>query len=683
MNRILCSGLMVLLLAASAQAHFTFVVPQPGSNEAHVILSEDLVPDKDVDVKIIGHSTLSSRDASGAITALELRPAEHAFIVSVPGEGTRVVYGLTTLGVRQHGNRPGYLATYYPKAIFGDPFDAATRVDAKHPAEIVAVGKPGEVKFQVLASGKPVPDVEIVVILPDGDSEKVTTGKDGLTKTFMQQGVYGAWARHVIPGAGELGGKKYAEARNYPTFVAQIGSADAAPATVPASTSQSVTTLPAMPLAVSSFGAVISDGWLYVFGGHVARTHDYDTEAVTGGFFRLKLGAGHKWETLPGGPALQGMNIAAHNGMIYRVGGMQPRNARGDKADNYSVADCVRFNPATMRWEWLAPMPHGRSSHDVAFIGDKLFVVGGWNMLGHEAGTVWPDSLLVLDLATPRQVWKKVAQPFRRRALISAVYQQKLYVMGGMDEDNEISRNVNIYDPATDVWTTGPDLPGEEKHTGFAPAACVLDGRLYVSVAGGHLLRLNTDGSAWERVGFATPRIVHRLAPWQSSILVIGGADRGGNFDLIEAVTPADAPVAAEPVKEGTSAAAQKFCPIMTDVEVQDNEDAVSVTYEGVEIMICCSKCARKWKADPTAYLLPEFLPQLQGVKLPTRTIQQVYCPVYKTHVVSEKDPFVMYQGQKVYLFNDSAVRRWNANPQRFADPQILPQLLASASGAR
>src|SRR5262249_45721127 len=83
-----------------------------------------------------------------------------------------------------------------------------------------------------------------------------------------------------------------------------------------------------LPQAVSSFGAVGSECWLYVYGGHIAPTHNYSTEAVTGEFQRLKLGTGDQpdgndWEKLPGGPRVQGMNLAAHAGKIYRAGGME------------------------------------------------------------------------------------------------------------------------------------------------------------------------------------------------------------------------------------------------------------------------------------------------------------------------------------------------------------------------
>ena len=75
---------------------------------------------------------------------------------------------------------------------------------------------------------------------------------------------------------------------------------------------------------------------------------------------------------------------------------MQPRNKPGEPAENYSVAECARFDPKAGRWEALPPLPQPRSSHDVAVIGNQLMVIGGWNMQGLD-GNEWLDTIDVLD----------------------------------------------------------------------------------------------------------------------------------------------------------------------------------------------------------------------------------------------------------------------------------------------
>jgi hypothetical protein len=393
------------------------------------------------------------------------------------------------------------------------------------------------VTLELLVRGKPQPDSEITIILPDGSQKKVKTNQAGQTEVLTSMGRYGAWARYWEPVGGERDGKRFEETRHYATLVFDAFSATTATAAA-AEGRQPVgitaTRFGTLPEATSSFGGVVSDGWLYVYGGHIAHTHSYSTDAVSGRFRRLKLADGKTWEELPGGPGLQGMNLATYQGKIYRIGGMEPRNKPGEKQAIFSVADCARFDPETKRWEALPPLPEPRSSHDVVVIGDKLIVVGGWNLKG-PAGEKWAETLEILDLSAKALEWKSARQPFQRRALMAAADSDRMYVVGGFDDRGRIVREVAIYDPKVDHWTKGPALPGGEIN-GFAPAACVHDGVLYVSVADGSLYRLDAAGPRWEKLGASTPRLAHRIGFWGQSILISGGAAKGNNLDLIEAI---------------------------------------------------------------------------------------------------------------------------------------------------
>ena len=328
---------------------------------------------------------------------------------------------------------------------------------------------------------------------------------------------------------GERQGDKYEEVRHYATLVFDTSVQTAAAAQRPGAVAARVATLPE---PASSFGAVASDGWLYVYGGHVARTHNYSTEAVSGRFSRLNL-ANLTWERLPDGPRLQGMNLAVHAGAIYRVGGMQPQNKPGEMQDTQSIADVARFSPGAHEWTALPPLPAPRSSHDVVVVGDTLIVVGGWALKGRDK-TEWPTTMELLDLSAAQPAWRSVPQPFKRRALVAAALDNKVYVIGGFDERSQVVRGVSVYDVASGTWSSGPDLPGGSMN-GFGPAACVLGRDLYVSIDDGGLYRL--AGTAWTPVGRTTPRIVHRCVPSGEQILVIGGANKGNNSDLIEGVT--------------------------------------------------------------------------------------------------------------------------------------------------
>jgi N-acetylneuraminic acid mutarotase len=296
---------------------------------------------------------------------------------------------------------------------------------------------------------------------------------------------------------------------------------------------------PPLPEGVSSFGAASEGGWIYEYGGHLSKTHNYSTEAVVGSFRRLNASQPQRWEALPGGPKLQGLALVSAHGKIYRLGGMAPYNAPGEPTDNRSTASCAVFDPASNAWSPLPDLPGARSSHDAAVVGNKIVVVGGWKMNGKDKESDWYGTAVILDLESKPLEWKEFKQPFQRRALNAATLDGKLYVVGGINDEDEIELKVDIYEPARDDWTLGPPLPGPNRN-GFSPAACTAGGRLYVSTADGKISRLTQDGKAWEQVGqLKQPRIVHRMvALTDHAIVTIGGASKGDNIALTEVWRP-------------------------------------------------------------------------------------------------------------------------------------------------
>ena len=411
------------------------------------------------------------------------------------------------------------------------------------------------------------------------------------------------------------------------------------------------------------------NGYLYVYGGHAGTAHQYSTATSLGTFQRLPLGGGEKWEELPGGPGLIGLNLAAVGGNVYRVGGMHARNARAEKADLISLTDVAVYDPTLKNWTARVPLPAGRSSHDVVSVGSKLVVVGGWRMGVGES--VWADTALILDTALPNSKWEAIPQPFKRRALTAAAVGNKVYVLGGLTESGESIRKVDILDIATGQWSVGPEFPGTAR-TGFHPAAGVLEGSLYLNTMDRNIWRLTPDGKGWENVGTTVEaRFVHRLIPnTPKSLLAVAGAGPKGSHATLEVVLP----LRSAPATPPASGTVQRFCPVMTSDEVTP-QDAYTVEYQGVKVLLCCNACVGKFNRDPAAYLDPVLLPQLADKTLPKRTLEQVYCPVYRDRKVSSRDSFVSYNGTKVYVFNEIARQRFEKNPEKYADPEVLPQL--------
>src|SRR5687767_788013 len=109
--------------------------------------------------------------------------------------------------------------------------------------------------------------------------------------------------------------------KSTPAFVATLlalagcATQSVSPRNAPAKTA---TSLAPLPEAVTSFGAVSHDGWLYVCGGHKGERHEYSADEVSGAFHRLNLTEGRAWEKLSAAEPAQGAPLVADGGYVYR-----------------------------------------------------------------------------------------------------------------------------------------------------------------------------------------------------------------------------------------------------------------------------------------------------------------------------------------------------------------------------
>lgn len=300
-------------------------------------------------------------------------------------------------------------------------------------------------------------------------------------------------------------------------------------------------TLPPIPQPATSFGAAISDGWLYFYGGNTGKAHEFNKECVKGDFFRLQLPTGTAWEKLPGGLPLLSSSLVSYGGKVIRVGGMSAHNEKGRKNDLHSTDEVMSYDPANQQWAPMVKLPEPRSSHDAVIFESILYVGGGWKLAGDDGDGVhskWYDTMLTLDLRAPDKGWEAHPQPFQRRAIAAVAQGGKIWFIGGMDSKDEPSRAVDWYEPATDKWGKGPDLP-DGTMAGFGIAACEQGGKLYVSPLSGKVLTPGADGTKWdEATKLAAPRFFHRLLPMADGRLVaIGGSNRQGHITQLELVS--------------------------------------------------------------------------------------------------------------------------------------------------
>ena len=144
------------------------------------------------------------------------------------------------------------------------------------------------------------------------------------------------------------------------------------------------------------------------------------------------------------------MTAVAFDGMIYVFGGVERRGGK--------VLDAVEvFNPEAGErgaWKKLAKLPTALAATSAAVVGDKIYVIGGWDRGGqNEAyGTVFEYDPAEDEFDQKRDM------PTPRGGLGAAVFQGKIYAIGGWNFE-EVLDTVEVYDPATDTWEAKKPMP--------------------------------------------------------------------------------------------------------------------------------------------------------------------------------------------------------------------------------
>lgn len=158
--------------------------------------------------------------------------------------------------------------------------------------------------------------------------------------------------------------------------------------------------------------------------------------------------------------------------IVYTVG--------GENALSTPLRTVEAYNAVGDTWAGKAPLPAARTLlNGTAVIDRKLYVTGGITISRTLARDLW-----VYDPAT--NVWSsKAGMPVGSYGGVSAAIGRKLYVLTGKCDgcasaSPAIARRFYRYDPATNVWKRLADAPGAHL-TGGAKA---IGGKLYV--AGGY-----------------------------------------------------------------------------------------------------------------------------------------------------------------------------------------------------
>ncbi|MEM6673066.1 MAG: kelch repeat-containing protein [Planctomycetota bacterium] len=304
------------------------------------------------------------------------------------------------------------------------------------------------------------------------------------------------------------------------------------------------TTIGFLPRGLTSFGAAVVDGSLYVLGGYFGTPHAYSREGQSGAFVRINLYDPRDVSLLPDVEPAQSVELVAYRGQLVRVAGMHARNHEGEPTQLESSTEVSLFDPLSDEWTSLPDLPEPRSSHRAVVVGDTLYVAGGWNLQGNSKSSEWHDDVVALDLTSPESGWTSIEAPFRARALGAATVGGKLFVVGGITPDRDISKDVRIYDPETGTWSEGEPFPD----FGFGITVAADGEQLYASGSSGTVYALDATGKDWTSVAtLTTGRIFHELVVGggEGSLLALGGIagmNTSGRIRAIERVDLLQAP---------------------------------------------------------------------------------------------------------------------------------------------
>jgi N-acetylneuraminic acid mutarotase len=227
------------------------------------------------------------------------------------------------------------------------------------------------------------------------------------------------------------------------------------------------TTKPEMPTARQGLSTSVVNGKIYAIGGGAGSSITYRS-VETYSTVEEYDPATDTWTTKSDMPTSRGFHSAnVVDGKIYVIGGS--RNS-GPSVNHVRTVEV--YDPATDTWTQKGDMPRNTAAGFSSVVDGKIYYIGGYGHLSSQRVDEYDPST---------DTWTmKSEMPTGRHALSTSTLGGKIYAIGGYDPSGPGYPNVvavEVYDPATDTWTTAPgDIP-----TGrFGPRTCVVDGKIYV-----------------------------------------------------------------------------------------------------------------------------------------------------------------------------------------------------------
>jgi N-acetylneuraminic acid mutarotase len=214
--------------------------------------------------------------------------------------------------------------------------------------------------------------------------------------------------------------------------------------------------------AVQQVSAAVLDGEIWVAGGLTTSTTSTKATKATQIYDPTK----DAWRVGPSLPvAVDHAMLVTYQNQVWLIGGF-----RSPGGESVASSQVLVYDDRVGHWVTGPPLHHPRAAAAAAVVGDKIVVVGG------RTGS---ERLVRETEVFDGHAWRDGASiPVPGDHLAAASDRSYLYAVGGRKFDSpHNTRAVQRYDPATDRWTSLPDLPRPLSGAG----AAIINGQLLVA----------------------------------------------------------------------------------------------------------------------------------------------------------------------------------------------------------
>jgi N-acetylneuraminic acid mutarotase len=224
----------------------------------------------------------------------------------------------------------------------------------------------------------------------------------------------------------------------------------------------------------TSFSTFRANNWIFILGSILFSLFMGCSTMSTAPSFGLDSGVSPTWskgENMPT-PRAEAAAVAIDD-KIYVIGGADySKSLQGNMFDKVEIYD-------TQKNKWISstkPMPLALDHTAAAVYNDKIYVVGGFI-----EGKVPTNKLFIYD--TIKDEWKEGKPLSSPRAALAAQFVNgTLYVVGGMNNSHVPLNKMEAYNPQSNTWTSKAPMPSARHHLEMA----VIDGKLFA--LGGRIL---------------------------------------------------------------------------------------------------------------------------------------------------------------------------------------------------